>query len=106
MTDRGFSADADRLTARAGDFPQLAEQAGGIHRELSDTLTGLGACWGADRVGQSFAAAHTAPSDETLAGLRALPDRLGSVGTRFADTATAYRDQDTAGAQRLDTAGG
>ncbi|HEV2784391.1 MAG TPA: hypothetical protein VGX25_33815 [Actinophytocola sp.] len=104
MTD-GFTADADRLAAQAGQFPGLAERAGAIHRELSDALAETGACWGGDTVGQSFAAVHTGPADSTLGGLGALPDRLGSVGTRFADTATAYRDQDAAGARDLSAAG-
>lgn len=100
----GYRADADRITSQANEFPHLAERAGAIHRELSDALTALGPCWGGDRVGQSFAAVHTEPADVTLTGLGSLPDRLGSVGTRFADTATAYREQDTAGAQRINAA--
>jgi hypothetical protein len=104
MTD-GFTTDADALATRAGEFPDLAARAGAIHRELSEALSGFGPCWGTDRVGQSFAAAHTAPADATLGGLGELPDRLGSVGTRFADAAAAYRAQDAAGAVRIDAAG-
>jgi hypothetical protein len=100
----GFGADADRLTTQAGEFPELASRAGAIHRELSDTLAGLGPCWGADRIGQSFAAAHVAPADTTLAGLGELPDRIGSVGTRFSGTATAYRETDASGAQQINAA--
>ncbi|HEV8555918.1 MAG TPA: hypothetical protein VGR06_05905 [Actinophytocola sp.] len=104
MTGQGFSADVDRLTAQAGEFPALAERAGAIHRELSGTLTELGACWGTDGVGRSFAAAHAEPSGVTLDGLGSLPDQLGSVGTRFSETATAYREQDAAGAQQINAA--
>ncbi|HET9143169.1 hypothetical protein [Actinophytocola sp.] len=104
MTD-GFSTDADALAARAGEFPDLAGRAGAIHRELSEALAGFGPCWGADRVGQSFAATHTAPADTTLSGLGELPDRLGAVGTGFADAAAAYRAQDEAGVVRIDRAG-
>jgi hypothetical protein len=103
MTD-GFTADADRLTAQAGQFPELVERAGAIHRDLTAALAATGACWGSDGVGQSFAAAHTGPADSTLGGLGALPDQLRSVGTRFADTAAAYRDQDAAGARDLGAA--
>ncbi len=97
-----FEADADRLTAGAGEFPALAERAGTIHRELSDTLGSIGACWGTDTIGQSFAAAHVAPADETLGRLGSLSDQLDEVGTRFAGTGSAYHDLDTGGAHRLD----
>jgi hypothetical protein len=96
-----FEADADQLTAGAGEFPGLAERAGTIHRELSDALTAIGPCWGNDSVGQSFAAAHVAPADTTLGSLGALPSRLDDVGTRFASTGKAYRELDTGGAHRL-----
>jgi hypothetical protein len=104
MTD-GFNVDADRLTAQAGQFPALAERAGAIHRELSEALAEAGACWGSDSVGRSFAAAHTGPADGTLTGLGGLPGRLDSVGTRLADTARGYRDQDASGARGINTAG-
>jgi hypothetical protein len=91
-----FEADSDKLTSQAGDFPALAEQAGSIHRELSVALGEAGPCWGADAVGQSFASTHVSPSDTTLGQLGALPDQLGSVGTRFADTGSAYHSLDTA----------
>jgi hypothetical protein len=101
---RGFDVDADRLTARAGEFPGLAERAGAIHRELSEALTAVGPCWGNDSVGRSFAAAHVEPADATLGALGSLPSRLGAVGTRFGDTAAAYRDLDARGAQHLTAA--
>ena len=97
----GFQADGERLAIQAGEFPGLAERAGAIHRELSGTLTDLGACWGSDSVGQSFAAAHVEPADATIGRLGALPGQLGSVGTRFADTGSAYQAQDAAGAGRF-----
>jgi hypothetical protein len=100
----GFNADPDRLTVQAGEFPGLASRAGAIHRELTDTLSALGPCWGTDQVGQSFAAAHVSPAGTTLTGLGELPNRIGSVGTRFSDTATAYRDTDASGAQQINAA--
>jgi hypothetical protein len=100
----GFAADADRLSAQAREFPELAARAGAIHRELSDSLAALGPCWGSDTVGQNFAAAHVSLADDTLAGLGQLPDQLGSVGTKFSDTATAYRDTDASGAQQINAA--
>lgn len=101
----GYTADADRLAAQAADFPELAGRVGSIHRELSAALGEAGQCWGSDQVGQSFAAAHTGPAEATLGDLGSLPDRLGSVGTRFADTATAYREQDESGAATINSAG-
>ena len=100
----GFQADADQLSARAREFPGLAEQAGTIHRELSDALSAIGPCWGNDSVGQSFAAAHVAPADTALGSLGALPSQLDDVGARFAKTAAAYRDLDARGAQNITAA--
>jgi hypothetical protein len=100
----GFDVDADRLAARAAEFPGLAERAGAIHRELSDALATVGPCWGTDSVGQSFAAAHVESADATLGALGSLPSRLGEVGTRFGDTGAAYRDLDSRGAQHLTAA--
>ena len=105
MTD-GYRADLEALTDQTGQFGGLADRAGAIHRELADTLTGIGPCWGNDRVGQSFGAAHVAPADSTLTGLDALPDRIGGVGTRFAGTAAAYAEQDTSGAGAISSADG
>jgi hypothetical protein len=104
MNGSGYEVDADALTTRAGEFPALAERAGGIHRELSDKLAAIGPCWGNDSVGQSFAAAHVAPADATLGALGSLGGQLDEVGTRFADTAAAYRAQDAGGATRITAA--
>jgi hypothetical protein len=90
-----FEADADKLTTQAGEFPWLAEQAGSIHRELTAALAEAGPCWGSDEVGQSFAATHVSSADGTLGQVGALPDQLGSVGTRLADTGNAYHSLDT-----------
>ena len=100
----GFEADADQLSARAKEFPGHAERVGDIHRELSDTLSSIGPCWGDDSVGRSFAAAHVAPADTTLGSLGALPSQLDDVGTRFADTGAAYRNLDARGAQNITSA--
>jgi hypothetical protein len=103
MSD-GFQVDADRLTAQAGQFEGLVGRAGAIHRELADTLGAIGRCWGTDTVGQSFDSIHTGPADDALGRIGSLPDQLGSVGTRFADTAAAYRGTDTGGATTIDAA--
>lgn len=103
MSD-GFEVDVDRLTTQAGQFEALVGRAGAIHRELADALSGIGQCWGTDAVGQSFASIHTGPADGTLGRIGSLPDQLGSVGTRLADTATAYRSADTGGAGTIDAA--
>jgi hypothetical protein len=100
----GFNVDADRLSAQAGEFPNLADRAGTIHRELSTALGEAGPCWGSDSVGQSFAAAHVSPSETTLGTLGSLPERLGSVGTRFADSSAAYRRQEATGVEYLNSA--
>jgi len=95
MTD-GFSADAERLAAQAEHFDRFAGRVGAIRRDLADVLDAAGPCWGGDDVGQSFAATHAGAADDTFTALGALPDRLGSVGTKFTETATAYLDSGAA----------
>lgn len=95
MTRDGFDVDPDELAARAGQFDGLVDQLDTIQRDLSDALASIPhACWGNDAVGQSFAAAHTGPADATLGRLARLSEQLGSVGTRFTDTATEYVSSD------------
>lgn len=101
MSSDGFTADAQRLAAQAEHFDGFAGRVGAIHRDLADALDAAGPCWGGDDVGQSFAAAHTGAADDTLGRLSGMPDRLGSVGTRFTETAAAYRDLDSGAAQTL-----
>lgn len=101
----GFRADAERLAGRAGEFADLAERSGAIHRELADRLAAVGECWGADRVGESFAAAHLGPAEATLGELGALPGRLDDVGGRFADTARGYADGEAATVRGLQASG-
>jgi hypothetical protein len=64
-------------------------------------LSAAGPCWGTDAVGQSFAAAHADQADATLGRLTGLPERLGSVGTRFAETAAGYSSADDDSVDRL-----
>jgi hypothetical protein len=104
MSD-GYTADVDRLAGQAGQLDPLVNQVSTIHRTLSEALTEAGSCWGADAVGESFGSAHTGPSDSTLTQLGALPDQLGSVGTRFTDTASTYAGDDQHGVERLRAAG-
>lgn len=104
MTDRdsdGFDVDVGGLSARAGQFDGLVDRLGTIERDLTDALSVAGPCWGTDAVGQSFAAAHADPADATLGRLAGLSEQLGSVGTRFADTAAGYSSADDAGAEHL-----
>jgi uncharacterized protein YukE len=99
-----FRADPAQLADQAGQFAELADRAAAIHRELADALAEVGSCWGTDTVGRGFAEVHAGPADATLGQLGALPARLGSVGTRFADTAAAYRQQDSVGARLMNRA--
>lgn len=103
-TGDGYRADADRLASQGGLFEGLAERAAAIHRDLADVLDPLGRCWGTDQVGQSFAAVHSGPADNARGQLSGLSERLDSVGVRFTDTAAAYLDTETSGAERLRSA--
>lgn len=104
MTDRGsdgFDVDVGGLTSRAGEFDGLVDRLGTIERDLTDALSATGPCWGTDAVGQSFAAAHADPADATLGRLAGLSEQLGSVGTRFKDTADGYSSADDVGAEHV-----
>lgn len=105
MSQDGFQADPAALERHAADFPGYADRVAAIHRQLSSALAAAGACWGADAAGQSFAAGHVAPADDTLAQLAALPGRLADVGDRFTTTAAGYRDVDQRGAELLGEGG-
>lgn len=104
MSD-GYEADPARLAGQAGQLDPLAGRVASIHETLSAALAEAGACWGGDAVGQSFGAAHAGPADSTLAQLGTLPSQLGSVGTRFTDTAARYSADDEHGVERLRAAG-
>lgn len=88
----GFETDLARLAEGASDFGAFAERVGKIAGELGGALDSLGDCWGADAIGQSFAASHVQPSGEALSGLNGLSTGFGGVGERFAETARTYRE--------------
>ncbi|WP_436492138.1 WXG100 family type VII secretion target [Actinokineospora sp. HUAS TT18] len=96
-----LNADPARLARDAAQFTALAERVEAIHRDLADQLTALGACWGADEIGQSFAAVHAAPATETLTAVGGLPARLGDVRDRFVSTAAAYAEGEQENVDRL-----
>ena len=102
MHGDGFEVDAERLASRAAQFEPLVGRLNKIHRNLSDALSD-GACWGTDAVGQSFNAAHAAPSDDALTRLSGLSDRLTSVSTRLTETAGTYQagDQSATGHMKV-----
>ncbi|MFT7836644.1 hypothetical protein Q5530_10885 [Saccharothrix sp. BKS2] len=88
----GFHTDLARLTEGAQDFGAFAERAGKIAGDLGVALDSLGACWGDDAVGQSFAAGHVGPSGDVLSGMGALGPGFGGVGERLTETARTYRE--------------
>lgn len=100
MSD-GFTADPERLVSQGGQFDDLVGRVGRIHRTLSESLSATGQCWGGDAVGRSFGSAHAAPAEGTMTQLSSLTERLGGVGTRFADTGTAYAASDTGAVEHL-----
>jgi hypothetical protein len=104
MSD-GYEVDPARLAEQGAQLDPLAGRIASIHQTLSAALAESGACWGTDAVGQSFAGAHAGPADSTLTQLGGLPDKLGSVGTRFTATAARYEGDDEHGATRLRAAG-
>jgi hypothetical protein len=104
MSD-GYEVDPARLAQQGAQLDPLAGRVTAIHETLSAALSESGACWGSDAVGQSFAGAHSGPADSTLTQLGALPEQLGSVGTRFSATAATYEGDDQHGAARLRAAG-
>lgn len=97
----GFEVDADRLADRATQFEPLVGRLNKIHGNLQDALSTDGACWGSDAVGQSFAAVHAGPADDTVTRLAGLSDRLTSVRTRLTETASEYQSGDQAAVENL-----
>ena len=97
----GFRTDLARLAEGADDFTAFAERAGKIATELGGALDSLGDCWGADAIGQSFAAGHVRPSGEVLSGLTGLSAGFGGVGERFADTARTYGEAEQGNSDAL-----
>jgi hypothetical protein len=97
----GFEVDVARLSRQAGEFPGLADRVSGIAGALRTSLDATGNCWGNDPAGQSFADGHVRPAGSTLDALDALPGRLADVGDRWAATAHAYRQADSAGVDAL-----
>ncbi|GAA3843241.1 hypothetical protein GCM10022243_07130 [Saccharothrix violaceirubra] len=87
----GFRTDLDRLERGAADFGEYAERAAKIGSTLGGVLDSLGACWGDDAVGQSFASSHVTPASGTVTGLGDIGTGFSGVGERFADTARTYR---------------
>jgi hypothetical protein len=104
MSD-GYDVDTAALAGQAGQLDPLASRVASIHSTLSAALAEAGPCWGSDAVGQSFGSTHAGPADATLAQLGGLPDKLGSVGTRFTATAATYEGDDQHGAERVRAAG-
>lgn len=96
MSGAGFHADSDRLERHGAEFAGHADRAGEIVTGLRRTLDRLHGCWGDDEVGRSFADGHLPAANEVLDHLGGLPDRLASVGGKFADTAAAYRATESA----------
>ncbi len=101
----GYEVDPTRLAGQAGQLDPLVSRVSTIHGTLTEALAEAGPCWGTDAVGRSFAAVHADPADATLTRLGSLPRRLGSVGTRFTDTATTYEGDDQHAVDRLRATG-
>jgi hypothetical protein len=97
----GFQADLGRITEGASEFGGFAEEAGKIVSGLSGLLDSIGACWGTDAVGQSFAAGHVASATDSLSRVGGLTELFGGVGERFKATAQSYTDVDEGNAGAL-----
>jgi hypothetical protein len=104
MHGDGFEVDAERLASRAAQFEPLVGRLGEIHRNLTDTLSTEGACWGTDRVGQSFNAIHAVSADDAVSRLSALSGRLSGVSTRLTETAGTYQAGDQSATGHMKTA--
>jgi hypothetical protein len=97
----GYEADLERLTSGAGEFNGFAQQAGEIASGLQGLLSGFGACWGNDAVGQSFAAGHDKPSGDTFGLLGSLAEQLGGIGEKLTATAETYRHVEESNASAM-----
>ncbi|NYH79360.1 hypothetical protein FHR84_002694 [Actinopolyspora biskrensis] len=98
----GFRGDPRRLTEQADAFGEHAADAERAVAKLRDALESARDCWGADEVGERFAALHLPGVERALTALDELPARLGELGTKFSETAETYRRADDAAVERVD----
>ncbi|WP_007027140.1 PE domain-containing protein [Saccharomonospora iraqiensis] len=101
MGGDGFTADPERLAARAAEFDDLVDRARRIVDGLTRSLDEGPEPWGRDAVGRAFAAAHVDPATRTRETLEELPAALGGLGTAFAEAAEAYRAADRAASETV-----
>jgi hypothetical protein len=100
----GYTTDPEALARHAGEFDGLAERAGTIAGDLSRALDSLGAPWGDDEVGRSFAHVYSGPANATRTGLSGTSAHLTDMGARLKAMAGAYQNVDDTTRTRLDRA--
>lgn len=79
MPGDGYTAQPGDLQANAPKYDAVAQQVDQIRRTLSDGLEGLGACWGSDDQGQTFAAKYCPPAVSLIHQMSATDEGLQSI---------------------------
>lgn len=101
----GFRTDLDGLTRSAGELDDLAGNADRIAEQLRSARESSAGCWGADEVGQRFAAKHEPRAQEAADAVGEIAERLRGFGGKVAESAATHRMADDAGAAELDRFG-
>ncbi|QGK71325.1 hypothetical protein GIY23_18980 [Allosaccharopolyspora coralli] len=101
----GFRTDLDGLTRSAGELHDLAGQADRIAEQLRRAQEAGAGCWGADEVGQRFAAKHEPRAQEAADAVGGIAGSLRGLGGKFAESAATSRAADDAGAAELGRSG-
>jgi uncharacterized protein YukE len=97
---RGFEVEPAALRGAAGSFISEADALREVATKLDQYLANLGPCWGADEVGQRFAADYQPAAATVLNNLSALSTGLHRIGAALRAIGDNYEHVD----QRFTTA--
>jgi uncharacterized protein YukE len=91
---RGFEVEPAALRGAAGSFISEADALGDLAVKLDQFLVNLGPCWGADEVGQRFAADYQPAATTVLNNLAALSTGLHRIGAALRAVGDNYEHVD------------
>jgi uncharacterized protein YukE len=83
-----FRADPEALRATRSGFVDVAGKIAAAAQNLRRVIDTEGACWGSDKIGQSFAKNYTPSVPEALKSV----DNLGKTMTNMGDNMVAIAD--------------
>ncbi len=90
----GFEVEPAALRGAAGSFHSEADELGILVRKLDAHLADLGPCWGADIVGQRFAACYLPAAQTVLNNIGALSIGLQRIAFALRAVGDNYEQVD------------